>query len=162
MAEKNLKDCYTVPLMYFNPSFFPKSLQLAHERIDSITAPQTLQIVSVKYGVIERIFRTTVFQFAVYSAGWIEKLIFFIYRACVNRTFCPEPFSGKRMNGSLDILRALGAKDKYVIPEDGKAKIHMISMKSSDFENIIKSKGGQWIREGNEFIIIPPEQKNKS
>lgn len=142
--------------MFIDPSLRPKIIETFQQ--EKASNPQNL---SVSYGVFERVFRTTVFQFAVYSAGWIEKVIFFIYRACVNRTYQPEPFSDKRMNDSLDVLRALGGKDKFVIPADGKSKIHMITMRSSDLENIIKKKGGQWIKEGNEFIIIPPKQKDQ-
>lgn len=111
---------------------------------------------TVPYGICERIFRIAFFQFAVQSVGWIEQMLIYVYRMC-ERKGCPAAFDDKRMDQSLEIFKRLGAKEHYVIPEDGKANIHMITMRASDLEQEITRHGGQWVKVENEYRIIPPK-----
>src|SRR3990167_4086011 len=100
---------------------------------------------TVPYGICERIFRIAFFQFAVQSVGWIEQLLIYVYRMC-ERKGCPAAFDDKRMDQSLEIFKRLGAKEHYVVPEDGQANIHMITMRASDLEKEITRHGGQGVK----------------
>ena len=90
------------------------------------------------------------------AAGWLEQVIIYIYRCC-ERCDCPPSFDEARMDHSLEIFRGLGAKDHHLLQEGGQASIHMITMKASDLQNILKQKGAKWVKLGNEFVILPPK-----
>jgi len=122
---------------------------------------RTYSISRVKYGICERIFRACVFQYAVYTVGWIEKILFYLYRSCSQCTPCPTPLDEKRMARSEEIFKKLGAQEHFVIPEDGRAKIHMITMKASDLEKILHDNGARWERVFDEYLIIPPDSPDE-
>ncbi|NGX39365.1 MAG: hypothetical protein KR126chlam1_00691 [Chlamydiae bacterium] len=109
------------------------------------------------YSLMERAFRTTVFQYAVYPVGWVERGLIAFYRSGKKKTCCPPPIDPVRMERSLGILKTLGGKEAFVIPEDGNAKIHMMTLKAEDLEERIIERGGTWEKRENCFVIIPPE-----
>lgn len=131
--------------------------------ITGLVANHIVKQSTARYTLIERIFRTCVFQTAVYSYGFVEKCAIYLYRACVDKTLCPRLFNPERLESSLNIFRALGAEEHFVTPDDQKASIHMMHFKATELEKQIVSKGGSWQKirlddgEQNEVLaILPP------
>jgi hypothetical protein len=108
------------------------------------------------YGPCERIFRTCVFQLAVYTNGFIEKLLVYLYRACSKKTTCPTMVDQKRIEESLKILKAIGGNEHHIPTRDGQATVHAMTFKATQLEQTINNLGGQWVKEDNQFVIIPP------
>ncbi|MES2345525.1 MAG: hypothetical protein V4494_06285 [Chlamydiota bacterium] len=131
---------------------FPKDKEL-----NIIDNNQQIIIQPVHYSYLERIFRTAVFRFAVKDSGLLEKALIYSYKVCSERTLFPTTFNEVRAEKSLDILRALGAKEHFVKPDDGQANVHMLTLKAQDFEDILNSYGATW-----EHIEVPSKQGMQS
>jgi hypothetical protein len=107
------------------------------------------------YGPLERIFRAAYFQFAVQKAGWIEQFLIWVYRGSETKKFCFVPhFDGKRMDNTLESLKAIGGTEFYVHPPG--AKIHMMVFTAQALEAKLNFFGARWVKEGKQYIITPP------
>jgi hypothetical protein len=116
-----------------------------------------VQPIKPYYGPLERVFRTCVFQLAVYTNGFIEKLLVYLYRACSKKTPCPTMVDERRIEESLKILKGLCGQEHFIPTRDRQATVHAMTFKANQLEEKINHLGGQWVCQGNRFVIIPPE-----
>lgn len=106
-----------------------------------------------------------VFRLGVYSKGLLERAVTYLYLSCSRGTLFPEMFDEQRAERSLNLFKAIGGQEAFVTPRDGKASIHMMTLKAQDLERKLEVFGAQWQRcelsdsEGNQVLaIIPPAE----
>lgn len=110
------------------------------------------------YSLTERLFRMCVYPFAVAQTSWLESLIYYIARAIFKGTLCPASFDPARAQRSIDLFKRLGAEEHFVTPRDGKARVHMLTLRAQDMEQEITSRGGSWRKVDGMIAIVPPRQ----
>lgn len=119
---------------------------------------------STTYTIGERLFRTTVFQSAVYNYGKLERFIIWLFNVLSQLTCWPKTFDAERGERGLKAFKSFGADVKFVVPKDGQAKIQMMYLSSEVFERKIQSLGGNWqkltqplsLGGKTQFVIVPP------
>ena len=135
--------------------------------LPSVHSNQAPSGVIVPFNWVARVLRVPVFRLAlgddlVFRIIMAISAIFSgIVSLICQRQFNFRSFDPIRAQKSLDRFIELGAKARFVTPQDGEGKIQMMTFQAQDLETRIQALGGSWKRrqvQGKEVFAIEPPQ----